>query len=368
MNYQILANKWRPKILNDIVGQEEVIYTIKNIIKTKSIHQAYLITGSQGIGKTTLARIITKCINCKTNITVKPCDQCTCCTSIDNGKNPDSIEVDAASKTKVEDIKELINLSNYKNIQNRFKTYIIDECHMLSINSFNSLLKILEEANKKIIYILVTTQFEKIPKTIVSRCIHLCLKKISNFNIKKRLIYILKNEKITYDEDVINYLVMFSDGSVRQALNTLERINKTKNITKKNTKLLLGITSDLHILSIIKNIYENNIIDLIKNIKHLVEENYDLFNTLTQIQIILYLILLHKIKINYNKNLLENKIFLYLSKKLETKTIQKIYNIISKEKSLIEFTPNISIGFEMILIKIVIKINKNIEKKEAEIN
>ena len=178
MNYQILTPKWRPKHLNDLIGQDENIYTIKNIIKSKSIHNAYLISGQQGIGKTSLARIIIKCINCKTNITINPCNKCSCCLEIENNKSIDSLEIDAASKTKVEEIKEIINFSNYKNSQNRFKTYIIDECHMLSINSFNYLLKILEETKNNIIYILVTTQKEKIPETIISRCINLNLKSL----------------------------------------------------------------------------------------------------------------------------------------------------------------------------------------------
>lgn len=358
MTYITLANKWRPKTLDDIVGQEETIYTIKNIIQTKKIPQAYLISGSPGIGKTSLARIIIKCINCKTDITIKPCNKCICCTSINAGNNIDSIEIDAASKTKVEDIKELINLSQYKNLNNRFKTYIIDECHMLSINSFNSLLKILEDTDNSIIYILVTTNLQKIPTTIISRCLHLKLKKISNYKIQEKLSLILTYEKIIYDTEGLKYITTFSQGSLRHALNTIEKTNK--DITQKNLELVLGITNDENILLIIKNIYENNFKDLIKNIKNLIDNNHNLENILIQIQTMLYKLSLYKLKINYDKNTSQNKMFIYLSINIKHEIIQEIYTIISEEKMYLNFSPNLNIGFEMILIKILIKINKKI--------
>jgi len=356
MNYTILSNKWRPKNLDEVVGQEESIYTIKNIIKSKSIHNAYLISGQQGTGKTSLARIIIKCINCKINITINPCNKCSCCIEIENDTNIDSIEIDAASKTKVEEIKEIINSSHYKNTQNRFKTYIIDECHMLSINSFNYLLKILEETKYNIIYILITTQLEKIPETIISRCINLNLKKISKNNIKKRLLQIFKNENLNYNDQAVNKLIDFSNGSMRQTLNTLEKLNKTKYININSIQLLLGLTSDEKILLIIKNIYDADYNNLIKNTKILINNNHNMQNILTQIQIMLYKISLHKLKINYDKNDIKNTIFLYLSNKLTMKNIETIYKTISKEKKLIDFSPNINIAIEMILIQITNKL------------
>ncbi len=354
MIYKTLATKWRPRTLDDVIGQEESIYIIKNIINTKSIHHAYLISGSQGIGKTSLARIITKCINCEIKITTKPCNICYCCKNINEGKNIDSIEVDAASKTKVEDIKDLIELSRYKNLYNRFKTYIIDECHMLSINSFNSLLKVLEE-HQKAIYIFVTTHLEKIPETIISRCIHLKLKRITNYNIEKRLKYILRHEKINFHEEALSQLSLFCNGSMRQALNILEKV-KTNNMTGESVKYLLGTTSEEQILSIMFDIIKKNYKNIIKQSKTLIEKNHNLENILTQLQIILYKISLYKIKINYDKKISKNKLFLYLSNVLTHKKIQTIYHLISKEKSLIRFSPNECIGFEMILVKILINI------------
>lgn len=136
MTYITLTNLWRPKELNDLIGQDQAIFALKNIIKSKKIHPAYIIYGPQGIGKTSLARIITKCVNCEIKITINPCNICNCCVSINNNKSIDSIEIDGASKTKVEEIKSIIDIAQYKNSNNRYRTFIIDECHMLSQNSF----------------------------------------------------------------------------------------------------------------------------------------------------------------------------------------------------------------------------------------
>ena len=353
MKYQILANKWRPKHLDDIIGQDESIYTVKNIINSKSIHHAFLISGKHGTGKTTLARIITKCVNCKFNITIYPCNKCTCCLDIDNDSSVDSIEIDAASKTKVDEIKSVMSLSRYKNVQNRFKTYIIDECHMLSNSSFNSILKTLEEPKFNIIYLLVTTNIEKIPLTIVSRCINLNLKKISRINIKNRILQIIKEEKFIYTTSALDKITLFSNGSMRYALNILEKLNKTKNITDAHVEFLFGLASDEQVLLIIKNIYEYNYPALIINIKKIIDKNRNIKNILTQIQVVLHKIALYKISINYDKFLSKNIIFIYLSKKLTMKKINEIYIIISQEKLLVKNSPDDQMFLEMVMFKII---------------
>ena len=359
--YQILANKWRPRSLDEIIGQDEVIYIVKNIIQRKSIHHAYLISGLQGTGKTTLARIITKCINCKTNITVIPCNKCVCCLSIDNDNNVDSIEIDAASKTKVEEIKNLMDFTKYKNIQNRFKTYIIDECHMLSINSFNSILKLLEEPKVNVVYILVTTNIEKVPLTIVSRCINLNLKKLSRFDIKNRLLNIIKKEKFAYVETALDKITLFSNGSMRYALNILEKLDK--NITEDRVQFLFGMESDDVILLIIKNLFEYNYVRLIGNIKKIINKAKNIKNILTQIQIMLYKISLYKVDIIYEKDLSKNILFLYLANKLTIYSINIIYDTISREKKCINTCLDDRIFLEMLIFKII----ENLNNKHAGI-
>ncbi|HIH2763757.1 MAG TPA: DNA polymerase III subunit gamma/tau [Candidatus Azoamicus sp.] len=327
MTYITLSNKWRPKNLNALIGQDQAIFSLKNIIKSKKIHPAYIIHGPQGTGKTSLARIITKCINCEKQITKNPCNNCNCCISIEKNKNNDSIEIDGASKTKIEEIKNIIDLAQYKNSNNRYRTFIIDECHMLSQSSFNYLLKILEEPYINTIYILITTQIEKIPKTVLSRCINLQLNKLNKKNIKTHVKKILKEENVIFDDISLDYIAIFSNGSLRSAINIIEKlITENKIINKKDTRLLLGILPDLSILFIIKNMYEKDIKNLISNIKKITEICLNYKNIFIQIQITLYKILLYKADIIYDKNLCEYNIFIYLSKKMNKNYIINLYN------------------------------------------
>lgn len=349
MTYITLANKWRPKKLNNLIGQDQVIFSLKNIIESKKIHPAYIIHGPQGTGKTSLARIITKCVNCEKKITIDPCDNCICCISINKNKNIDSIEIDGASKTKIEEIKNIIEIAQYKSSNNRYRTFIIDECHMLSQSSFNYLLKTLEEPYINTLYILITTQIEKIPKTIISRCINLQLNKLNKKNIKTHIEYILKEENIFFDNISLDYISIFSNGSLRSAINTIEKItSKEKIINTKNTRLILGILPDLSILFIIKSIHEKDIKNLIGNIKKITELGLNNKTILIQIQITLYKILLYKSNIIYDESLCKYKIFMYLSKVMTKEKITNLYN------KLIDLTidNNIinEIDFEMILI------------------
>lgn len=362
MLYNTLTNKWRPKNLDEIVGQDDIIYILTNLIKSKCIHNSYIIHGEQGTGKTSLARIFVKCINCEKGITIKPCNTCFCCYEIDKDKSLDSLEIDAASKTKIEEFKDVMSQSNYKNIKNRFRTYIIDECHMLSINSFNYLLKILEEPKNNIIYIFITTQIEKVPETIVSRCINLKLNKISKFDIRNRLIYILKNEKVEFNEEAIDTLINFSDGSMRDMLNILEKFDKTKNLNNKDLNLLLGLISDEKVLLMIKYVCNKEYSAIISLTKDIIFNKSNIKNVFVQFQFMLYKIYLYKYKIIYEKHLIKNEIFLYLSKILTVNDIIIIYQCISKEKIFIHLAPNINVGFELAFLNISQKIIAEINK------
>ncbi|HIH2762805.1 MAG TPA: DNA polymerase III subunit gamma/tau [Candidatus Azoamicus sp.] len=355
MTYITLSNKWRPKELNALIGQDQIVFSLKNIIENKKIHPAYIIHGPQGTGKTSLARILTKCVNCEKQITTHPCNNCNCCISIEKNKNIDSIEIDGASKTKIDEIKNIIDVAQYKNSNNRYKTFIIDECHMLSQSSFNYLLKILEEPYINTLYILVTTQIEKIPKTIISRCINLQLNKLNKKNIKTHIKKILKAENIIFDDISIDYISIFSNGSLRTAINMIEKlISDEQIINKKDTRLLLGILPDLSILFIIKNIYEKDIKNLIGNVKKITATSANYKNILIQIQFMLYKILLYKTNIIYDKKLCDYVIFIYLSKIMKKTEIIRLYT------KFIELTldSNImnDIDFEMTLISSSIEV------------
>lgn len=223
MSYLPLARKYRPRSFSDVVGQDAVITGLTHALKHKKMASAYLLTGTRGIGKTTFARLIAAAVNCETDITQDPCNECDSCLSIIEGNNPDIYEVDGASKTKVEDMRSLLESTQYLPISSRYKVYIIDEVHMLSTHAFNALLKTLEEPQAHIIFVLATTELEKIPMTIRSRCMHYALLPFESEQILKRCQYILDKENITYD-DTLSLVAQAGRGSMRDALTILEQV------------------------------------------------------------------------------------------------------------------------------------------------
>lgn len=203
MNYQILARKWRPQAFKEIIGQKYIVKAISNGFSLGRIHHAWLLSGTRGIGKTTIARLIAKSLNCEIGITSIPCRKCTICQEIEKGICLDFIEIDAASRTKIEEIREILDNIYYSPSKSRFKIYLIDEVHMLSRHSFNALLKTLEEPPKHIKFILATTDIEKIPKTIISRCLHFQLNILSEEEIFNSMKYILEKEGNNFDEEAL---------------------------------------------------------------------------------------------------------------------------------------------------------------------
>ena len=223
MSYQVLARKWRPKHFQDMVGQEHILRMLSNALEQKRIHHAYLFTGTRGVGKTSLARILSKCLNCESGITASPCGTCHACTAIDAGQFLDLFEVDAASRTKVEDTRELLDNVLYPPTQGRYKIYLIDEVHMLSNHSFNALLKTLEEPPEHVKFLLATTDPKKLPVTILSRCLQFHLKRILPEQIANQLQHICAAEKIDQEPAALEKLAQAADGSMRDALSLLDQ-------------------------------------------------------------------------------------------------------------------------------------------------
>jgi DNA polymerase-3 subunit gamma/tau len=221
--YQVLARKWRPHNFNDMVGQEHILRMLSNALEQKRLHHAYLLTGTRGVGKTTLARILAKCLNCETGITPTPCDTCSICKAIDAGQFLDLFEIDAASRTKVEDTRELLDNVMYQPSQGRYKVYLIDEVHMLSNHSFNALLKTLEEPPEYVKFILATTDPKRLPITILSRCLQFHLKRIVPEQIAAHLQHICTTEKIAFETPAFERLAKAADGSMRDALSLLDQ-------------------------------------------------------------------------------------------------------------------------------------------------
>ncbi len=223
MSYQVLARKWRPRFFDEMVGQEHVLRALINALNEQRLHHAYLFTGTRGVGKTTIARILAKCLNCEQGISARPCGECSACREIAEGRFVDLIEVDAASRTKVEDTRELLDNVQYAPTRGRFKVYLIDEVHMLSAHSFNALLKTLEEPPAHVKFLLATTDPQKLPVTVLSRCLQFSLKNMTPERIVSYLGKVLDAEHVRYEEPALWQLGRAAQGSMRDALSLTDQ-------------------------------------------------------------------------------------------------------------------------------------------------
>ena len=223
MSYLVLARKWRPRTFADTVGQEHVLQALVNALESGRLHHAYLFAGTRGVGKTTIARILAKSLNCDQGVTAEPCGECSACTEIDEGRFVDLIEVDAASKTKVDDTRELLDNVQYAPARGRYKVYLIDEVHMLSTSSFNALLKTLEEPPPHVKFLLATTDPQKLPVTVLSRCLQFNLSRLTPGLISDRLEFICGEESVEFERPAIQLIARAADGSLRDALSLLDQ-------------------------------------------------------------------------------------------------------------------------------------------------
>lgn len=254
MSYQVLARKWRPQTFTDVVGQEHVLTALANGFSLGRIHHAYLFSGTRGVGKTTIARLLAKGLNCETGITATPCGQCDNCREIEQGRFVDLIEIDAASRTKVEDTRDLLDNVQYAPARGRFKVYLIDEVHMLSRHSFNALLKTLEEPPAHVKFLLATTDPQKLPVTILSRCLQFHLKALDVEQIHKQLETVLQAEQITSDARALQQLARAADGSMRDALSLTDQAIALGQgqVTTATVSQMLGTLDDEQPLAILE--------------------------------------------------------------------------------------------------------------------
>lgn len=260
MSYQVLARKWRPQTFADVVGQEHVLTALANGLSLGRIHHAYLFSGTRGVGKTSIARLLAKGLNCETGITATPCGVCDNCREIEQGRFVDLIEIDAASRTKVEDTRDLLDNVQYAPARGRFKVYLIDEVHMLSRHSFNALLKTLEEPPAHVKFLLATTDPQKLPVTILSRCLQFHLKALDVDQIRQQLEHILDEEKISHEPRALQLLARAADGSLRDALSLTDQAIASGDgqLTAQAVSQMLGTLDDDQALSLIEALVEAN--------------------------------------------------------------------------------------------------------------
>lgn len=223
MTYQVLARKWRPKRFADLVGQEHVVRALSNALIEQRLHHAYLLTGTRGVGKTTIARILAKSLNCETGVGAEPCGVCAACRQIDAGRFVDLLEIDAASNTGIDNIREVLDNAQYAPSVGRFKVYIIDEVHMLSKSAFNAMLKTLEEPPAHVKFILATTDPQKVPVTVLSRCLQFSLRNMTPQQVAAHLAHVLDTEQVSYEPAALTLLGRAASGSMRDALSLLDQ-------------------------------------------------------------------------------------------------------------------------------------------------
>src|SRR3974390_558294 len=254
MSYIVLARKWRPKRFAEMVGQEHVLRALTNALESGKVHHAFLFTGTRGVGKTAIARILAKSLNCETaGVTSNPCGVCTACREIDEGRFVDLLEVDAASRTKVDDTRELLDNVQYAPTRGRFKVYLIDEVHMLSTHSFNALLKTLEEPPPRVKFLLSTTDPQKLPVTVLSRCLQFNLKRLPVGLIAARIRAILEAEGIAYEPAAGPLIAQAADGSVRDGLSLLDQLIAFGGgrVAEAEARAMLGTIARDHVVRLV---------------------------------------------------------------------------------------------------------------------
>jgi len=254
MSYQVLARKWRPRDFASLVGQEHVVRALRHALEQQRLHHAYLFTGTRGVGKTTLARILAKCLNCETGVTPEPCNKCSACVEIDGGRFVDLLEVDAATNTKVDEMRQLLDTAQYAPTRGRYKVYVIDEVHMLSSSAFNAMLKTLEEPPEHLKFILATTDPQKIPVTVLSRCLQFNLKQMPAAAIGGHLARLLQAEGITFEAGALPLLAHAAAGSMRDALSLLDQAiaHGGGRIATENVRDMLGAVDQSYLLRVLE--------------------------------------------------------------------------------------------------------------------
>ncbi|MBN1378068.1 MAG: DNA polymerase III subunit gamma/tau [Gammaproteobacteria bacterium] len=353
MTYQVLARKWRPRNFAEMAGQEHVLRALINALDQNRLHQAYLFTGTRGVGKTTLARILAKALNCEQGVSSKPCGICSACKEIDDGRFIDLIEVDAASRTKVEDTRELLDNVQYTPTRGRYKVYLIDEVHMLSAHSFNALLKTLEEPPPHVTFLLATTDPHKLPATILSRCLQFNLKRMSPEVIEQRLIEILQHEKLQHDKISLKYLAQAADGSMRDGLSLLDQaIAYCKSVLNGDeVAAMLGLVSREPIYEILRAIQQHDIRMLMDTVNILEDSAADFQTVLDDVISVLQQLALVQWVPELPEE--ENQLLNALASDFSVEDIQLLYQIALLGKRDLSLSPDARRGFEMVLLRML---------------
>jgi len=356
MSYQVLARKWRPKVFQDVVGQEHVLRALTNALDRNQVHHAFLFTGTRGVGKTTIARILAKALNCEQGVGANPCGACAACREIDEGRFVDLIEVDAASRTKVEDTRELLENVQYAPARGRYKVYLIDEVHMLSGHSFNALLKTLEEPPPHVKFLLATTDPQRLPVTILSRCLQFNLKRLSPERIREHLAHILDSEQVTYEAPALACIARGAEGSVRDALSLLDQAIAYGGgrVDEADVRAMLGAIEQDEVTALVQALAEGDAAGLLAAVQGLLERSADFNGVLNELLTLLYRIALAQVVPDaIDDSLGDREGVTRLAGTLSQEDVQLYYQIGLLGRRDMALGPDPHLAFEMLMLRML---------------
>ena len=351
MSYQVLARKWRPKTFNEVVGQQHVLAALANGLRENRLHHAYLFSGTRGVGKTSIARLFAKGLNCVNGVTAEPCGECEHCRAIEEGNFIDLIEIDAASRTKVEDTRELLDNVQYKPVVGRYKVYLIDEVHMLSRHSFNALLKTLEEPPEYVKFLLATTDPHKLPVTILSRCMQFHLKALEPQQISAHLADILQQENIPFEDLALDKLASAAQGSIRDSLSLTDQAiaMSNGNVTLSVVKEMLGLLDESQAIDIIYALQQGNGEKLMQVVNAVADKAGDWDELLREVAENLHKIAMQQLL--PQPNIDESNQIGFLAKHIAPEDVQFFYQVLVTGRKELALAPTPRMGAEMVLLR-----------------
>ena len=356
MAYQVLARKWRPKTFADLVGQEHVVKALRNALDEGRLHHAYLLTGTRGVGKTTIARILAKSLNCENAVHGEPCGQCESCTQIDSGRYVDLLEIDAASNTGIDNIREVLENAQYAPTAGKYKVYIIDEVHMLSKSAFNAMLKTLEEPPEHVKFILATTDPHKVPITVLSRCLQFVLRNMTTQQVAEHLAHVLDRENVPYQPQALQLLGRAAAGSMRDALSLLDQAIAmgSGKVAEQDVRQMIGAVDKQYLFELLEGIINQNGEALLEKAQEMSARAIGFDSALAELAMLLQrLALIQTIPSTLANDDPERETLLRLSQALSGEQIQLYYQCAIHGKQDLPLAPGEYAGFVMTLLRML---------------